>query len=263
MIFNITCPNCNFSRKVPQEKIPEGIKYAKCPRCGNTFELPSVSDQNTASEEDEDKDFYSDISTGSGPDTLDDVGYFAGLWRTLRGVLFSPAAFFSGLRREGGIGDSFAFGILMGSIGTMFGIFWQFLLDPEDITYIARLLPESVSNNHIFLGLIIISPVLVLINVFIVSAVLHFFLLILGGANNRFEGTLKAVLYSNATSIFYLIPYVGELMAFFWGLVVLIIGLREVHETTTLRALFSLLLPFFIFIILVIAVAVFFALSIF
>ena len=43
MTIEITCPNCNFSKSVPTEKIPEGVRYATCPRCGNMFEFNPVT----------------------------------------------------------------------------------------------------------------------------------------------------------------------------------------------------------------------------
>lgn len=259
MIINITCPNCDFSKKVPREKIPEGIKFVKCPRCSNTFELPSVNDQGATPQKNEEMSPGNVSDTEPVPIAIDETGYFTGLLKIFTGILFSPADFFRGVRDEPGLRDSFAFGVLMGSIGAMFGIFWQFLLKSQDISYIARLLPESVSINHIFLGLIIISPFLVLINILIVTLVLHFFLLILGGVNKGLEGTLKVALYSNATSMFNLIPFIGGIIAFFWNCVVLVIGLREIHETSTLRALFSLLLPIFLLFILGIAAAIYVA----
>jgi hypothetical protein len=268
MIIDITCPNCNFSKKVPHDKIPEGIKFAKCPRCRNTFEMPHLDDSSMAPQKNGEMNHNNDIMIGSDPISSDEPGYFQGLWKTFTGILFSPTVFFRGIRNKGGLRESFAFGILTGSIGTMFGLFWQFLLKPEDMLFISGLFPESVSNNHIFLGLIILTPLLVMISVFIVAGVLHFFLLILRGANNGFEGTLKVGLYSNATSIFYLIPYIGEfnigeIIAIIWSLIILVIGLREVHDTTTPRALFSLFLPFFVMIILlIVVVVVYFASSI-
>ena len=39
MIIELFCPHCNFSRKVPREKIPVGAKWATCPRCGQRFEF--------------------------------------------------------------------------------------------------------------------------------------------------------------------------------------------------------------------------------
>ena len=259
MIINITCPNCGFSKKVSRDKIPEGIKFAKCPSCSNTFELPLINDQYAAPQEDESIDFENSVSTAHEPVTLDEGGYFTVLWKTFAGILFSSGNFFSGKRKEAGLTDSFLFGMLLGSVGAMFGLFWEFLLESQSVSYITRVLPESITSNHIFLGLIILSPVLVLINVLIVTLVLHFFLFVLGGANKGFEGTFRVVLYSNATSIFNLIPYIGGFIAFFWNCVVLVIGLREIHETSTLRALFSLLLPFFLLFILGIVAAIYLA----
>ena len=251
MIINITCPNCNFSKKVPQEKIPDGIRYAKCPRCSNTFEILSPDDQETAPLDIEKMDTNNESSPGPETVEFDEPGYFTGLWKALTRVLFSTSDFFSGIEKESGLQNAFAFGILMGSIGAMFSIFWQFLLRYQDISYIAKLIPEPVSMNHIFLGMVIISPLLVLIDVFILAAVLHLFLLILKGATNGFEGTFKVILYSNAASVFKLIPYIGGFIAFIWSLIILVIGMREVHKISTAKSLLALLLPFLLFVIFV------------
>ena len=119
MIINITCPNCNFSKKVPTERIPAGIKYVKCPRCSNTFEIPPVDDQDTVFEENEGMDRGGDASPYSMQAIPDETGYFTGLWKKLTGVLFSPAGFFSSVRHEEGITDPFTFGVLIGAIGFM------------------------------------------------------------------------------------------------------------------------------------------------
>jgi len=195
--------------------------------------------------------------------TMDEPGFFTGLWQTLKGILFSPTDFFSGIREVTGLRDSFAFGILMGSIGSMFGFFWQFLISSRDISLIARIFPESVSTNSIFMGLIIITPLLVLINVIIVTLILHCCLFILQGVNKGLDGTLKVVLYSNATSIYSLIPYIGGLIGLIWSMVIVVIGLREIHQTSTLRAFLALFLPFALLLILGIAGVFFFLFFVF
>lgn len=258
MIIDITCPNCNFSKRVPREKIPEGIKFARCPRCNKTFELPTVNNQDTAPQEIDNIDVHPDPVPAADPVNMDEPEYFTGLWRTFKGVLFSPADFFSGLGDDV-LRDSFLFGMLLGSVGAMFGLFWQFLSASGDVSYITRIFPESVSTNSIFLGLIIVAPILVFINVIIVTCVLHASLFILQGTSKGFEGTLKVMLYSNATSIFSLIPVLGGLIGFIWSAVVIVIGLREVHHTSTLKAFLALLLPVLLLIIFFVFVIIYFA----
>jgi len=251
MIKNITCPNCDFTKKVPEEKIPEGIKFAKCPQCNKTFEIDPKEDPGSASfQEPSDNVSDTEESFSTGNITDEQSGYFKVLWQTFKGALFSPTVFFRGKRQEKGIGESFAFGMLLGSVGAMFGIFWQFLLDSQELSFVLELLPEFITMNHLFLGYIIISPFLVFIFMFITAAVLHCCLFILGGANRSFADSFKASAYSNASSVFNLIPYIGQYIGVIWGLIVLVIGLRELHETSTLRAVFALLLPLFLLILL-------------
>lgn len=246
MIINITCPDCNFSKNVPTEKIPEGIRFAKCPRCSNTFELPPITDQGTAPQEKDDLDFINKFKPDYETIMPEELGYFTELWKTFTGVLFSPDRFFSEKKQELGVVQSFAFGMLMGSLGAMFGAFWQFLLSSQGLSFILKVFPESFTVNHLFLGYIIISPLLVIISMFITTAILHSCLFILGGTTRGFAGTFKACAYSNATSIFSLIPLIGGVIGAIWGLVVMVIGLREIHETSTIRAVFALLIPVFI-----------------
>jgi predicted Zn finger-like uncharacterized protein len=259
MIINITCPNCHFSKNVPKEKIPEGIKYAKCPRCSNTFEITAVNDQDADSKENESMDSADDINTYSVQSPADETGYFTGLWKKLTGVLFSPVLFFSSVRYEEGVTDPFAFGILIGSIGFMFDIFWTFLLRSKELSFILETLSKSININNLFLGYIIISPFLVLLFMLVSTLVLNFCLFILRGSNRGITGTFRVSAYSNAALIFCLIPYIGGYIALVWWLIVLVIGLKAVHETSTLKALFSLLIPLFFLLVPVIAAVILFA----
>jgi predicted Zn finger-like uncharacterized protein len=269
MIINITCPNCNFSKQVPSEKIPANIKNAKCPRCSKTFEIPVIPEQETPPEKPLPLESLSrkpiqgeappplpekitDVSAEPvdmpEPPTPDEIGYFTGLLRIFTGVLFSTTEFFRAVR-DSGIKTAMIFGILTGAIGAMFSIFWQFIFQTQEIAYITKAFPE-VTSNDLFLGLIICSPLLVIINALVVTLVIHFFLFIIGGTSRGFEGTLKVMLYSNAVSVFSLFPYIGGVISFVWGITIIITGLREIHETSNGKAIFSLLLPLFFLLIL-------------
>ncbi|MBN2419570.1 MAG: zinc-ribbon domain-containing protein [Deltaproteobacteria bacterium] len=258
MIIEIKCPNCNFSKKVPQEKIPEGIKYAKCPSCNNTFELPSVIGHDADGHENEYTDAEEDTGAVTGVAVSEGAGFIKWLFKTLKGLLFSPSGFFVWVRREEGIVEPISFGILLGSIGFMFDIFWEFLLRAEDVSGILETLVLSVNVNNLFIVLIIISPFLVLASMLFSAVILHFCLFILRGAHRGFLGTLRVSAYGSAALIFCLIPYVGEYIAFIWWLFIMVTGLREVHETSTLRILLSLLLPLFMFLMLAAGAAVLF-----
>ena len=256
MTIDIKCPNCNFSKKVAREKIPAGLKYARCPRCRSTFELPSITDPDTTRQEDENNGFVNNNRVLT-PAVSEDTGYFAGLLKTLKGVLFTPAKFFNSVKGEDRIWEPIAFGILIGSIGFMFDIFWAFLLSAEEVSDILEKLYPYSNTEYLFIGYICLSPPLVLMFMFFSTIVIHFCLFILRGAHRGFVETLKVSAYSTSTLIFCLIPYIGEYIALIWWIITVVTGLREIHEISTLRASFSLILPLFLFLMLAV-VSVFF-----
>jgi predicted Zn finger-like uncharacterized protein len=265
MIINITCPNCNFSREVPSEKIPAGIKHAKCPRCSKTFEIPLAPEEATPSMEKLPDAAVQQETTPPLPDRITDVkaepvdehaspiqeekGYFASLYRVFTGVLFSPTEFFRNVKEDTRINEAMIFGILTGSIGTMFRLFWEFYFQSQWFIMVTKAFQGAPINN-IFMGMIIFSPLIVFINILVVTAMIHTSLIITGGATKGFDSTMKVILYSNAASVFSFFPYLGDFVAFVLSLVIIIKGIREVHETSNGRAIISILLPVFFLLVL-------------
>ena len=254
MTVDIICPECNFTQKVPEETIPDKMRWIRCPRCNTTFE--HIYDGVEDSENPWDEITGGESSLDNNPHENNDTGYLADLWRTFISVLFSPTAFFGSIRAPGRLKDSIAFGILVGSIGMMFSFFWRFFLMPEEFIDAINTIPLSISLNQLFIIFIILSPLIVLFMMFITAVVLHIFLFILRGANNDFEATIKVSAYINATSILCVVPFIGGFIGQIWSLVIAVIGLREIHKTSTLKALFAILLPLFILFILGIVIAV-------
>lgn len=252
MIIDITCPRCNFSKKVPEEKIPGGLRWAKCPRCKEIFEFTPKDDESS------DQNRVSPINEPDfGFSRDNEKGFLDVLWQTFKGVLFSPSAYFREAGKSESLRDSIAFGILLGSLGAMFSIFWRFLLMSGSLSYVTARLPAPFTLNHIFIISIIISPLLVMVYMCIAALVVHLFLMMLKGAGNGFEGTFKVIALTNATKIFNIIPFIGGLISLVWGLIVTVIGLREVHETDTWKAVMALLIPVCILIILGIIILIY------
>jgi hypothetical protein len=66
---------------------------------------------------------------------------------------------------------------------------------------------------------------------------------IVGGANARLETTVRAAVYAQSVIIFNWVPILGPLVGGIWGLVLLIIGLKQMHSTSYGRVLAAVLLP--------------------
>jgi predicted Zn finger-like uncharacterized protein len=272
MTVELTCPYCQFSKRVPKEKIPTGVKWVNCPRCNQRFEFSMAekdvsfvtkeTEPETGIERPKEEPEMDYARKGAPWENRSELGLWQGIYETFKAVLISPEALFKGLTIKGGIVEPLAFGTLIGSIGTMFGLFWQFLMwSGLALTY-----GESVFGQFamglIFLIIMVVIPIFWIAWIFFSSAIMHLLLLIVSGGKNGYEATLRVVSYSQATQIWSLIPFIGSTIAFIWQLVVQVIGLRHIHRTSYLRVIIAFLIPlaiiFLLGILIVIGVVLFF-----
>ncbi len=253
MTVDLTCPYCSFSKKVPKEKIPVGAGWATCPRCGRRFEIPSSmagpdaaiggTQSETPQQDAGEKAEKASLRKGAPWENRAELGLWQAIYQTVKEVLFSPDRLFSTLHYKGGVGEPLAFGLLTGSIGAMFSVFWQFLMLSGGGLSMGDAIAGQFTVGLIFLVLMVFVPIFVIIGLFVSSAVWHFFLLLLKGADNGFEATFRVISYSQSVQLWGLIPIVGGWVSFVWQLIVQIVGLKEIHETSYLKVIFSFLIP--------------------
>lgn len=255
MMVQIVCPHCGFSKSVPEEKIPPGAKTAVCPRCRRRFEIPALKAQG------KDAPKGGDGRVPPPWERRSDVGLGKGFGESVKGVLFSPAAFFSKASVKGGIKEPLAFGILAGSLGMMFQIFWQGSIDAGDLPSLSDGVLGDLTWGPVFMGIMLLCPLLVTIFVCATSLVLHFLLVIVRGGRNRFEATFRAVSYSQAAQLWAVIPVVGSLLAVMWIMVVQIVGLKEMHDVSYARVILAVLIPFVVVAMTIAAVLIPFLMS--
>jgi hypothetical protein len=80
----------------------------------------------------------------------------------------------------------------------------------------------------------------------VVSCVVHLCLSLVGALEHSltgFEGTMRAVCYSQVTQIVGLVPVLGAMVGTVWELVLAAIGLKTLHATTSGKAAAGVLLP--------------------
>jgi hypothetical protein len=257
MTVEITCPQCNFSKSIPKEKIPPGARWATCPQCKHRFAFAPPEAGHRPEREQEETRAEGRVERWAPPwENRAQLGLWQGIYQTFKAVLFSPDKLFSTMAHKGGIMEPLAFGLLLGSIGSMFGFFWQFLMMSGSLLALGEALLGHLSMSLIFFGIIIISPLFVIIAMFLASAILHLLLLVVRGGKNGFEGTFRVVSYSQATQIWGVIPFLGGFIGGLWIIIVQIIGLREIHETSYLRVILALLIPIALILLLVLAIVI-------
>ena len=248
-MIEITCPQCNYTKKIPSEKIPPGTRWIKCPQCGNRFEyIKKEGDE-------EDKKRYA-----TPWENRLHFGLWKGVKQTITSVLFSPRNMFATMPVKEGLREPLAFGLLVGSISSMCAFFWEFLIAHSNLLESFDGLFLSVGAPIIFLIFIFLSPLLVSLSIVISSLFIHLLLLLVRAANNRFEATFRVVAYSQATSIWSIIPFIGSPIGWIWRSIVQIIGLKEAHETSYLRIIVAFCIPIVVLLLLV-SVAIFFVIK--
>jgi hypothetical protein len=150
---------------------------------------------------------------------------------TVRNVVTAPADFFRGIRREGDFVNPLIFAIICYEVSAILG---------------GLLSLVGVSGSRgigSFLIGIVLAPIGAAIALFIGAGILHLLvMLIIGSRNAGFEGTFRVGAYSAVTSLVSWIPIIG-LIASLYGIYLAIVGMREVHNTTTGKAALVVLIP--------------------
>lgn len=102
--------------------------------------------------------------------------------------------------------------------------------------------------------LFVIMMVFGIIGVFISGAIVHIGVLIVGGKKGITQ-TIKAVMYGSTPGMLLgWIPIIGGL-AGIWSLVLEILGIRQLQEVTTGRAIIAVIIPLVIIVILIVLLA--------
>jgi hypothetical protein len=151
---------------------------------------------------------------------------------TVQAVVLRPVDFFSGILRQGDFINPLIFAIICYEVAAILG-------------GLLRLVGIGATNQGFggFIGSIIFAPIVAAIGLFIGAGILHLLvMLIVGSRNSGFEATFRVVAYSAVTSFVSWIPFIGGILSLY-GIYLGIVGIREVHDTTTGRAALVVLIP--------------------
>jgi hypothetical protein len=171
-------------------------------------------------------------------------GLFNAFIETLQIVLSRPTAAFTAMKREGGLGEPLLYAIIGGTFGTAFDLVYRFFLRSFVFFPGTHGHLEQFFSGFGLLLVLIFAPLLVLIWIFIVSAILHVCLMLVGGAQQSFETTFRVICFTLGSAYpLLVIPVCGQAIAFVWSIVLYIIGFARAHETDTGRATLAVFLP--------------------
>ena len=180
------------------------------------------------------------------------LGFLESLIATVQLLFKDPMGAFGRLRADGDLLSPFLFAVLVGLVGQFFNQLWSVLFGAA----FSSLLGDMGMGEMAFFGatsvlqviiVLILTPFIVALTLFISSAIYHLVLMLLGAAEESptgFEGTLKVASYASLAQLGGIVPVVGFLITLGLSIYWLTIGLSATHRTSQGKALIAVLIPF-------------------
>src|SRR5215208_6474327 len=162
---------------------------------------------------------------------------------TVRNVILNPVGFFQGIRRQGDLVNPLIFAVVCALISALLGGIINLILSPLFATPgdTGEALAGGIAG---FVFNLILAPIAAVAGLFIGAAVTHLLVMLLVRPQHAgFEATFRVGAYSQALQLISWIPIIGPIIAFVWAVVLYVLGLPEVHATTTGRAALVVLIP--------------------
>ena len=266
MPIQFSCSQCQKMMKAPDGT--EG-KKARCPACSAITQIPAVAAaaavpvaQAARPTPAPAMDFPPAVSDNpfAAPATTDfsepagqhhQPSSYAPSWenepsignffKSTKEILLAPSATFRNLKREGTMGRALTFAAISAAImGAMIGVTQAilFMLGTGDVAIGAGILVGTVLVGTL------LYPLFAVLGCYLGGGMLHVLLGLFGAKKYTYNATVRSIAYMQMSSWpFMIVPIVGLVIGGIWILVVQIIGLAEVHETTKVRVALAVFFP--------------------
>lgn len=154
---------------------------------------------------------------------------FSSFVETAREVLLRPVGFFRGIAREGDYLSPLLFALICYVTSAFLGGVIGMISGSEGIGgFIAGIVSGLVG------GVIVL---------FVGAGIYHLLVVLLAGPQRAgYEGTFRVAAYASVTALVSWVPLVGWILSLY-GIYLSIVGIREVHSTSTGRAAAIVLIP--------------------
>jgi hypothetical protein len=161
---------------------------------------------------------------------------------TVQTVVTQPADFFRGILRQGDFVNPLIFAIICYEVTAILG----------------GIIAVAFGNRGFgaLIGNIVLAPIGAAIGLFIGAGIVHLLVMVIvGSRNSGYEATFRVAAYSTVVNLVSWIPFIGWI-ASLYGVYLAIVGIREVHNTTTGKAALVVLIPAAVVLLLVLILVV-------
>ncbi|MBL8921588.1 MAG: YIP1 family protein [Myxococcaceae bacterium] len=186
-----------------------------------------------------------------------ELGFVQAVWQTWKQTVFEPAKFWAQHDPNGPGLDAFLYGWLISSLAGVLQIpflilnFAQTQAQMRDLARAMKDVPSPVqaffdvftgSPVVLSVGLGVSSIILFPLSVLIGAGLVHVGVRMVGGTQQPFTTTLRALCYALAPNVLQGVPVVGGLVGIY-TLVLEVWGIRDGHKLTTGRAIIAVMWP--------------------
>jgi hypothetical protein len=170
---------------------------------------------------------------------------------TAKLFITAPSEAWSRTPEKGDLLKPLLFSVILGWVGIIFssvyGMFitasWMNMMPPQYRRYMGGLGVLGAGSTILRM---VLAPIFIAIALFIGAAIYHLCFMIVGALSSStsgFEGTFRVIAYSGVSSIAYVVPFVGGLLALVWRIVLMVMGAVALHRTTQGKAVAGVLIP--------------------
>ena len=175
-------------------------------------------------------------------------GLIPSFFDTLGLLVSRPAEAWARMRQSGDSTSPLLFGTAICWLSmALQGILFRLIPAPALPAFLARRFGTMGRFGGTGLAVrLIVAPFVIVIVLFVGAAILHLCCMLVGALDNSksgFEGSLRAVCYSEVSSLASIIPVVGALIGFVWWIVLAVQGVQRLHQTTSGKAVTAVLIP--------------------
>lgn len=261
------CPHCR--NVFPTERT--GVQF--CPHCGREIDVPAGAPTPVEPRAEVPPTGTEGTGTGAGPsgswtgapeplpeevvawERRRELGFFAALWQTWKEGMFAPTRFWSKVRPAGPTVDALLYAWILFVVAKVLSIPFAFF--QPDTASLEQALQQTALNDQLkglleqvahvsvvaSLGTIAVTALLFPVFLVIAAAILHLFALLFGAAKNGYWATFRVLAYASSPFVF---SFYGclSVLAFLYSVVLTILGLTRVQETSAGKASGAVLTPF-------------------
>ena len=171
-----------------------------------------------------------------------EVGFPEDLGRTWIESLTSPVSFFQRMEPEAPLARAVLYFLFMAVGAALFSLLWGLAGSapelPPQAADVIDLDPRGIQLFGFFL-----SPFANLILLGLAAVSVHLFVRLLTNSSHPLLATTRVICYASGPALLTIVPWAGEIVGWIGSAILLTIGIREVHGTTTGRATLTVLFP--------------------